>query len=464
MDALERVRATIRRHAMLAGGETVLVALSGGADSVALLHVLSRLAPAWRLTLRAAHVDHGLRPDSARDAAAAAAVAAQLGVPCDVLAARVGRVGSPEAAARAARYRALEACADRVGAHRIAVGHTADDQAETVLMRLLEGAGVRGLAGIPPVRGRIIRPLLEVRRPALVAALAAAGLRWVEDPTNHDPAFLRNRVRHDLLPRLAADYTPAVVPALGRVARAFREASEAIEQVAEAELARLATREGTALTLPLAPLRRLPPEIAATVLRLAVARVGGRAPLRAWAQRALRRALGLPAPRRPLRAGRVTVEASVDRLRVALTAPMRLLARPVPVPGEVALPEIDRVLRARILPGAGYTPPREPWRAAFDADRLPAGLRVRPRRDGDRLVAFGGRERRLKSLLIDAGVPRWDRCRVPLVEAGDAIVWVATVRRGAAAPVTASTARVLELALLPGARAPQDDPPSLSDS
>src|SRR5262249_32244782 len=128
---------------MLAGGETVLVGVSGGADSVALLHLLSTLAPNWRLRLHVLHVDHQLRAESAADAEFVQALGARLGVPVDVATVAVDRRGSLEAAAREARYAALAACAARVGADRIAVGHTADDQAETVLMRLLQGAGLR---------------------------------------------------------------------------------------------------------------------------------------------------------------------------------------------------------------------------------------------------------------------------------------------------------------------------------
>src|SRR5688572_20916139 len=158
----ETVERTLRRHTMLTGGEPVLVGVSGGADSVALLTTLLTLAPAWRLNLRVLHVDHGLRQDSAADAQFVRRVGERLGVPVDVSVVRVGP-GSVEAAARVARHAALEAAAEQVGATRIALGHTADDQAETVLMRLIEGTGVRGLAGIPPVRGRIIRPLIAVR-------------------------------------------------------------------------------------------------------------------------------------------------------------------------------------------------------------------------------------------------------------------------------------------------------------
>ncbi|HEU5322123.1 MAG TPA: tRNA lysidine(34) synthetase TilS, partial [Methylomirabilota bacterium] len=213
MGLVERAEQAIRRHAMLAGGETVLVGVSGGPDSVALLHALLALAPAWRLALHVLHVDHGLRPDSARDADVVRALGARLGVAVDVAAVRVGP-GSVEAAARAARHAALEAAADRLGAHRIALGHTADDQAETVLMRLLAGTGVRGLAGIPPCRGRLVRPLLDVRRAEVLQALEAAGLPWVEDPSNDDPTFFRNRVRHQLIPLLTSGDDPDIVSRL----------------------------------------------------------------------------------------------------------------------------------------------------------------------------------------------------------------------------------------------------------
>ena len=195
-------------------------------------------------------MDHQLRPDSAADARFVRDLGARLGVPVEVATVEVATRGSLEAAARQARYAALDACADRIGADRIAVGHTADDQAETVLMRLIEGTGARGLAGIPPVRGRVIRPLLECRRLALVEELGRAGLPWVEDETNRDPKFLRNRIRHELLPLLAGSYSPGIAGALARAAARVREAVEALERVAARELERLSVVGDGAITLP----------------------------------------------------------------------------------------------------------------------------------------------------------------------------------------------------------------------
>jgi tRNA(Ile)-lysidine synthase len=455
-DVLTLMRDTIRRHAMLAGGDVVLVAVSGGADSTALLYLLSLLAPEWRLRLHVLHVDHGLRDDSAADAEIVRVLGRRLDVPVEITRVTVVRQGSLEDAARVARHAALEACADRIGAQRIALGHTADDQAETVVMRLLEGTGVRGLAGIPPARGRLIRPLIGVRRAALVAVLEEAGLEWREDPTNRDLKFFRNRVRHEVLPLLAAAHDADVVAALARVAGRARDMVSALEQVAATELERLVADQGPdALTLPRAGLATLPRSVAAEVLRQAAARLGSRAPLRAWAHRGLARLLASPPPRRPFRVGGLALEVSGPLVRIGRQAPPSLTTRTVPTPGTVVLAEIGRALHARIVSAAGYAVPREADRAAFDADCLGQPLVVRGRRPGDRLQPFGATdERRLKTLFIDAKVPRWERARYPVIEAGGVIIWVAGLRRSAIAPVTPDTRRVLELRLEPLANRP----------
>ncbi|QIA26202.1 tRNA lysidine(34) synthetase TilS [Thermaerobacter sp. PB12/4term] len=216
----EQVLQAAGRHRLLEAGQRVLVAVSGGRDSMVLLDVLDRLRPVLGLAaLGVAHVDHGLRPDSAADARWVEEQAAARGLPflCRRVHIRPGR-RSLEEAARLARYRALAAMARQFGAQRVVLAHHAGDQAETVLMRLLAGAGVRGLAGMPWRRGPFVRPLLATE-PALLAAYAAArGLGWRDDPSNQDLTFLRNRIRHRLLPLLEAEFNPRVVAALGRVA------------------------------------------------------------------------------------------------------------------------------------------------------------------------------------------------------------------------------------------------------
>jgi tRNA(Ile)-lysidine synthase len=435
---------------MLAGGETVVVGVSGGGDSVALLHVLHGLAPRWRLSLRALYVDHQLRSDSARDGEFVRGVAAQLDIPADVVTVTVGPRDSREAAARLARYRALEAHADRVGAQRIAVAHTADDQAETVLMRVLAGTGVRGLAGIPPRRGRIVRPLLAEGRDALRAVLVEAGIAWIEDPTNADLAVLRNRIRHALLPALRETFNPGVVRALVRLAALARGTTTALETMAARELAEMG-REGPAeLILPLGALRALPVDVAADVLRQGAWRLGSPAALRAWAHRGLERALAHPAPRRPFTLGGITVEVSGDFVRLGSGGKAPLMDRIVSVPGRLVLGEVGLVLDSAIETADPGAIPPDPRHVVFDADALAAPLIVRRRRAGDRKTPFGAAgEHRVKRLLIAAGLPRWERERVPIVQAGAHIVWIGGVRRGAMAPVTGTTRRVLHLVLSP---------------
>ena len=439
---------------MFAGGETIVAAVSGGSDSVALLHVLRCLAPEWRLSLHALHVDHRLRPDSARDGEFVDRLAIQLGIPAEVVAVDVGPGGSREAAARIARYRALEDYADRVDAQCIAVAHTADDQAETVLMRALEGTGVRGLAGIPPTRGRIIRPLLAERRDALRAMLVDAGIGWIEDPSNEDRVFLRNRIRHELLPALREAYNPAIVEALVRLAGLARATTSAVESVAARELGRLARLGPTEVVLPLIELRALPGEIASEVLRQGASRLGVRGPLRAWAHRGLRRALVRPAPRRAFTLGGMTIEVSGDHLRLARGPTAAVETRTVPIPGRLPLPEAGLLLESSLGPREACAVSGNPWCVVFDADTLAEPLIVRSRRAGDRMTPFGARqERRVKRLLMEAKLPRWERARVPIVQAGPHIAWVGGVRRAALAPVTAATRRVVQLTLLPLAEA-----------
>jgi tRNA(Ile)-lysidine synthase len=371
-------------------------------------------------------------------------------VPAEVAEVVVPPGDSVEANARYARYAALDAVARRLSADRIAVGHTADDQAETVLMRIMSRSRVRGLAGIPAVRGRIIRPLLGLRRAALQDVLKDAGLGWLDDPSNRDTRFLRNRVRHEVLPRLASSPGRDVVDDLNRVAARCRQAVDRLEALGAQELERLAVTGGNSLTLPRRVLAALPEPLAGEVLRQALARLGAVGPFRAWVHRGLARVTRTPSPR-PFQVGPVRIEVSGRLVRVAHSEVPRLPTRPVPVPGRVSLPEAGVVLESRLVAALGYTIPRDPWCAAFDAAELRSPLVVRARRSGERFRPFGETgARRLKGVLIDARVPRWERDRLPIVEGGGEVVWLAGLRRSALAPVGSATTRIVELSLSGG--------------
>jgi tRNA(Ile)-lysidine synthase len=283
-DALAaRVRETIRRYGMLAGGERVVAAVSGGPDSIALLSVLVSLRGDLSLEIHVAHLNHTLRPDAAEDAAAVAAAAERFGCPyhgatADVRAAASRERRSLEDAARRARYAFLTGVAREVGAQAVATGHTLDDQAETVLMRLLRGSGPRGLGGIPPVRPddglRIIRPLLETSRAEIVDYLARSRLDSREDSTNRDVAIPRNRVRWVLLPILEG-YNPDVRRALARLAEVVRDEADALDALSAAEVDAVLHGTNASVCIPPEAFAGLPVALQRRVLREAIRRVRG---------------------------------------------------------------------------------------------------------------------------------------------------------------------------------------------
>jgi tRNA(Ile)-lysidine synthase len=253
-----------------------------------------------------------------------------------------------------------------------------------------------------------------------------------------------------VLPYLAASVDPDLVIALDRVARLARDSVDGLERAAATELARHAVRDADALIVSRSVLTALPPPVAVEMLRQAVGRMVDRISLRAWGYRGLERLLASDGAPRPFRLGGVTLEVSGDRIRVARATPKALPDRRLDVPGRLVLPEIGKVVVATRRHWDQRALERGPGRVCFDAVELPARLVVRARRPGDRFRPFGfSRERRLKTLLIDAKVPRWERSRVPVVEAAGEIIWVAGLRRSAAAPIRPDTRTVVELALRP---------------
>ncbi|OJF13904.1 tRNA lysidine(34) synthetase TilS [Couchioplanes caeruleus] len=263
------VRAAVRRE--LTSGP-VLVACSGGADSLALAAAAAFVAPRLGIAAGLVTVDHGLQDGSAARAASVAQWGRAAGFdPVEVATVDVaGRPGGPEAAARDARYEALSAAAQRSGATVVLLGHTRDDQAETVLLALARGAGPRGLAGMPRRKGLFVRPLLDVSRADTRGACAALGLAAWEDPHNADPAYARARVRADALPALAAALGPAVVANLARTASLLAADVAYLDEVAAEALATARTSAGLSVTA----LSRLPEAIRGRVLHAWAAELG----------------------------------------------------------------------------------------------------------------------------------------------------------------------------------------------
>jgi tRNA(Ile)-lysidine synthase len=258
----------------LTAGDLVLAACSGGADSLALAAAAAFEAPRLGLAAGGVTVDHGLQPGSADQARLVTKTLTALGLdPVQCLTVTVHRPGAgPEAAARAARYTALDRAAGAAGAAAILLGHTLDDQAETVLLGLARGSGGRSLAGMPERNGRCLRPLLGVTRAQTRAACAAQGLEPWDDPQNADPGFARARVRHRVLPVLEAELGPGVAEALARTARQLRADADFLDELAETAMER--TVSPPPGDLPLDVVAGLPAAIRSRVLRNAAIAAG----------------------------------------------------------------------------------------------------------------------------------------------------------------------------------------------
>jgi len=440
--------------------EHLLVAVSGGPDSTALLAGLAALAPerGWRLT--AAHVAHGLRgAESEADRARVAELAARLGAGHVERRATVAPGPDLEARARHARHRTLVDLAAAAGATRIVLAHTADDQAETVLLRLLRGTGRGGLGGMRPARGRLWRPLLAVPRSDVRRFLAEEGLEAAVDRSNADLRHARNRLRSLLVPLLQSEWNPALVPALVALAERLRDEDGVLEALARDRLAAASADDG----LDAQALAAMPPGLARRVIRRWLERGERRSPAAAHVERALalargtlRGAVAVPGPARVLRAG------------------ARLVRRAGRTGGAAPF-------EAAIAPGAAVVHPAAGWRlrlaapreraaddpcvpdaahAVFDAERLPAPLRLRSPRPGDRIALPGVGTRKVQDVLVDARVPREDRPGVALLDAGGTVAWIAGVARGSAAMLRPDSRCVIAAVLermKPAPRCPSGD-------
>ncbi len=428
MPLLPTLERFFAERAPLVPADLVLVAFSAGPDSTALLAGLAELAAGRGFGLRAAHLDHGLDPDSGRRAAAAHEIAAALGVPLTTTRRDVERERRPgesrEAAARRVRYAFLEETRRAAGARYLAVGHQRDDQVETVLLRMLHGSGPAGLAGMPARRGALVRPLLELSRAELAAAVERAGLEPVADPSNRDRGPHRNRLRLDLLPWLERR-DPRLRSRVLALAAAAAGARRAIDRRLEARLAPRRLEDGAAVSR--AGLAALPDALWPHALALLHRAAGAAYPPPARAAADLRRQVR-GARRIGCDCGRGwrwegERDALVLRRGRRETAPFAYTLR---VPGDLDLPEL--ALRFRLSRGESA-----PW--MFEGSRWKAGLAlpvrpgdevtVRNRRPGDRIRPLGcAYSRRLKELLIDRRVPRPERDRIPLLCVGGRVAWV----------------------------------------
>jgi tRNA(Ile)-lysidine synthase len=462
----ERVLGAIRRHELVPPGGRVVVALSGGSDSVALLLLLRELQASGELdVVAAAHLNHGLRESAHHDEQFCRALAGGFGIPfradlIDVRARAARDRTSVEDAGREARYELFDRVAGEFRADAVATGHTRDDQAETFLLRLLRGAGPRGLSGIhpkvrlpaeaPKARRWVIRPVLDCSRDDLREYLAARGQPFCEDESNADLSIPRNRVRHELLPLLRERYSPAIADVLARdaaIARADddRLQREAIDLARSIVLPNRATESGTPIReveLDVVALAALHPALAVRVARIALQEltpdrfvgfdhVEGLLEL-VRSDGSKHASLSLPGQYAERRGSRIVLS------REPFKPYSNSFRVPLSIPGEVILTEQGWAVSAHVGsdPTLGSDPKVRSFRNVLGSDpkafsafaqRVSGGLAVRSRQPGDwlRPLGMGGRRKKLQDVLVDRKVARDRRDSIPIVvDETDRIVWV----------------------------------------
>jgi tRNA(Ile)-lysidine synthase len=456
-DLLPALLALTADEGALIPGEGLLIALSGGADSVALVDLLLRLRETLGLRVVCAHMDHGLRAESAEDVDYCRALCARLDVPLHVRRTDVARAAArrrigQEAAGRLLRYRWLQELRRREGLDRIATAHHLDDHVETLLMWLFRGTGLRGLRGIAPVQGRIVRPLRGFRRQELHQYLRWRGLEHREDPSNRDPRYLRNQVRHELLPTIERIFGARASDHLANFARRAIEDLDALEGLGRLAVARC-RRPGPDPAVRLERRAFLDQDdvIQFYALRAITAPWVRAGRPQAWTEAAYRDVLafcrdGLAGKRWPLPGGGwvLTERDSLDFL-------------PPGSPDRPAQSDAARdwaslyELQARLLPS--------PWgvlrflrerTACFDADTISPPLRLRRVGSGDRMRPFGMQgHKELSTLLRERGVRRELRGSQLVLEDATKIIWAIGLTTAEETRIGPQTKRVLEIGLVP---------------
>lgn len=452
---MESARQTLSDLGMIPDNARVLVAVSGGIDSIVLLDVLARLSSERSFELVVGTIDHGLRGEaSARDVAFVQELANAYGLAFmksslaldDI---ELHRSHGREGAARQARLNALTTLASEAGATRIALGHSLDDHAETILYHLARGAGPTGLRGIAPIRLPFVRPLIRVSRDQIHAYAIAQSLTWREDATNADPSFARNRIRHHVMPELRT-INPRITEALARNANLLADLDEATAYLMRETVSQLVIdTDKIGFSLSRGRLRRLSEPILRLALREGVRQARGDLNGITFAH--------IDALRMLVTGSQAHAELSLPEIHVRMQDDVLMLLQEAPevTPGwhltvdvgETQLPEGDRSLTLENVPIADAdleSIRTDPWAEAADADCIALPMQLRTRQAGDRFAPLGlGQEIKLKDFLISQHTAYFDRDSIPLLCDSDGIIWVVGIRLSDTVKLSDRTQRVL---------------------
>lgn len=478
---LSRIKDYIKTYQMISEGDHVLAAVSGGADSVFLLLMLRELSSEGWFSLSAVHIEHGIRGESSRaDAAFVKQLCEEKKIPCRVVAVKAPAFAKQEGigieeAARALRYQALNEAAERMSCGKIAVAHHMDDNAETMLFHLARGTGLSGLAGIPPVRERIIRPLLCVSRDEIERWLGENNAAWRTDETNADVSYSRNRIRAQVLPGLK-EINPMAAVHMAELSKLLRQTMSCLDREADKAfcsltgLAKGTLRDQTdvcpeRVALPASELVGLEPALADHLLyRLLQKMAGSTRDMTHAHVQSVRSLCGKGVGKQVCLPYGLVAERDYEEIVVRREAggqcgrktalhgtakepdavPEACLLK---VPGTVSYDGRWQV-RARLFAFDGDMEkiPRNPYTKWFDYDKISNSMQIRPRETGDYLqIDRRGGHKSIQDYMVEEKVPFRARGRVPLIADGNHIIWVVGRRISEAYKITPQTKKILEL-------------------
>lgn len=458
---LKRVENYIKEHRLLKNSDTVIVAVSGGPDSLCLLHLLHRLQDKYNLKLVVAHLNHGLRPEAIEEAQAVEGLAREFSAcfekkEVDIKVYKKENHLSEEEAGRRARYDFFNDMAKKYKAAVIALGHHYDDQVETVLFNIIRGTGPDGLAGILPARSKgmvkVIRPLLFLRRSEIEDYCRSYNLKPSIDRSNLETGYTRNKVRLELIPYLKEQFNPRIQEALFGLSELARYDRQLLRFLSAKKFNQLATYSSGRISLSIDGVLRLPQSIRGRVLKLTLAKfIPGKKLNRLHIERLsklleqgnLNARLSLPHNVEVLLTGKSLIVRSDSNHKAEKFNEISFN-----IPGKAYLPG-GKVITAKLVDIKDLKWPPLPGQAYLDLDRLPGtSLKVQPRWPGARFHPQGAPgSKKLKDFLIDQKIPEWRRDYLPLVTVGNKVIWVAGVRIAEPYRITSSTKKALLLEL-----------------
>lgn len=447
---ISTVRDTIKKYSMLQSGQRVIAAVSGGPDSMVMLRLLCELREELGIELAVAHLNHNLRgKESKRDLQFVEERAGEENLEFFSRTLRAGtlkkagHVVGLQAAAREKRLSFLQGAARTFKASRIAMGHTMDDQAETMLMRIMKGSGLAGLSGIWPVRGLLIKPLIEIRRSEIENFIKEHEIPFVSDSSNLKDSYLRNDIRHHLLPFIEENYNPSIVESLARTAGVLRHDNEFIEALA-GHLGVVEKKRAKEVVLDGARLRELHISLLTRVFLASVRVLGNSSRINTSHIEAF---VGLVKSSRPNSTLKLPdgLLALREYGRIILTLKVPLLQNPyevsIKIPGQTLIKEVGTI-KCTLIKG---TPRRfKDGAAYFDYSLIKGPLKAGPVTPGQRIMPLGmsGR-RKIKDIFIDEKIARGKRGKTPIITIKDDVLWVAGLRQSEICKVTESTTRTL---------------------